>query len=194
MVVVLLIDAHYITDPAKYISILLLALRSMLQLDLPHINVLSKIDVLRDYGPLAFNLDFYTEVQDLGYLLPLLEQDPRTRKFANLNRAIVGLVEDFGLVGFETLAVEDKKSMAHLLQAIDRAGGYAFGDAEGAGDSVWAVAMRGGWAEGMEARDIQERWVDSRDEYDEFERNKMEEERKAAEERLREEEEMGGMY
>lgn len=190
----LLIDAHYITDPAKYISILLLALRSMLQLDLPHINVLSKIDVLRDYGPLAFNLDFYTEVQDLGYLLPLLEQDPRTRKFANLNRAIVGLVEDFGLVGFETLAVEDKKSMAHLLQAIDRAGGYAFGDAEGAGDSVWAVAMRGGWAEGMEARDIQERWVDSRDEYDEFERNKMEEERKAAEERLKEEEEMGGMY
>ena len=193
--VVLLVDAHYITDPAKYISILLLALRSMLQLDLPHINVLSKIDVLRDYGPLAFNLDFYTEVQDLGYLLPLLEQDPRTRKFASLNRAIVGLVEDFGLVGFETLAVEDKKSMAHLLQAIDRAGGYAFGDAEGAGDSVWAVAMRGGWAEGMEARDIQERWVDSRDEYDEFERNKMEEERKAAEERLREEEEMGGgMY
>jgi len=63
-----------------------------------------------------------------------------------------------------------------------------------AGDSVWAVAMRGGWAEDMEARDIQERWVDSRDEY-EFERNKMEEERKAAEERLREEEEMGGgMY
>lgn len=190
----LLVDAHYITDPAKYISILLLALRSMLQLDLPHINVLSKIDVLRDYGPLAFNLDFYTEVQDLGYLLPLLEQDSRTRKFAKLNRAIVGLVEDFALVGFETLAVEDKKSMAHLLQAIDRAGGYAFGDAEGAGDSVWAVAMRGGWAEGMEARDIQERWVDSRDEHDEFERNKMEEERKAAEERLREEEEMGGMY
>ena len=192
--VVLLVDAHYITDPAKYISILLLALRSMLQLDLPHINVLGEIDVLRDYGPVALNLDFYTEVQDLGYLLPLLEQDPGTRKFASPNRAIVGLVKDFGLVGFETLAVEDKKSMAHLLQAIDRAGGYAFGDAEGAGDSVWAVAMRGGWAEDMEARDIQERWVDSRDEY-EFERNKMEEERKAAEERLREEEEMGGgMY
>lgn len=196
LVVVHLVDAHYITDPAKYISVLLLSLRSMLQLDLPHINVLSKIDLLRDYGELAFNLDFYTEVQDLSYLLPLLEQDQRTRKFAKLNEAIVDLVESFALVNFETLAVEDKKSMTHLLQVVDRAGGYAFGKAEGAGDSVWALAMRGGWAEGMEARDIQERWVDHRDEHDEFERKKLEEERKAMEEKLREEEEeeMGGMY
>lgn len=189
-----LVDAHYISDPAKYISILLLSLRSMLQMDLPHINVLSKIDLLREYGPLAFNLEFYTEVQDLGYLLPLLDQDPRTKKFAKLNEAIVDLVESFSLVSFETLAVEDKKSMTHLLQAIDRAGGYAFGEAEGAGDSVWAVAMRGGWSVGMEAKDIQERWVDARDEYDEFEREKMEEEREATEQKLKEEEEMGGMY
>lgn len=166
----------------------------MLQLDLPHINVLSKIDILRDYGPLAFNLEFYTEVQDLNYLLPLLDQDERTKKFAKLNEAIVDLVESFALVNFETLAVEDKKSMTHLLQAIDRAGGYAFGEAEGAGDSVWAVAMRGGWAEGMEARDIQERWIDHRDEHDEFEKKQMEEERKAAEEKFKEEEEMGMMY
>jgi hypothetical protein len=32
---------------------------------------------------------------------------------------------------FETLAVEDKKSMMSLLRAIDRASGYAFGPAEG---------------------------------------------------------------
>ena len=192
--VVHLVDAHYISDPAKYISILLLSLRSMLQLDLPHINVLSKIDLLRDYGPLAFNLDFYTEVQDLHYLLPLLDQDARTAKFAKLNEAIVELVDGFSLVTFETLAVEDKKSMTHLLQAIDRAGGYAFGEAEGAGDSVWAVAMRGGWGVGMEATDIQERWVDARDDYDEFERTKMQEEREALEKKLDEEEEMGGMY
>jgi hypothetical protein len=193
LVVVHLVDAHYITDPAKYISVLLLSLRSMLQLDLPHINVLSKIDILRDYGELAFNLDFYTEVQDLGYLLPLLEQDERTKKYAKLNAAIVDLVESFSLVSFETLAVEDKKSMTHLLQAIDRAGGYAFGEAEGAGDSVWAIAMRGGWGEGMGALDIQERWIDHRDEYDEFERKKMEEERAAMEAKLKEEEEEGGM-
>ena len=48
-----LCDAHYITDAPKYISVLLLALRAMLQLELPHINVLSKIDLLVQYGELG---------------------------------------------------------------------------------------------------------------------------------------------
>ena len=48
-----LCDAHYVTDPAKYVSVLLLSLRTMLQLELPHINVLSKIDILSQYGDLG---------------------------------------------------------------------------------------------------------------------------------------------
>lgn len=48
-----LCDAHYVTDPAKYVSVLLLSLRTMLQLELPHINVLSKIDILSHYGDLG---------------------------------------------------------------------------------------------------------------------------------------------
>lgn len=141
-------------------------------MDLPHLNVLTKIDKLANYAPLAFNLDFYTEVQDLSYLLPhLAEESPVTRhtKFEGLNNAIVELVRDFGLVSFETLAVENKKSMMTLLQAIDRAGGYAFGGAEGANDTVWQVAMREGMGT-MDIRDVQERWIDNKDEYDELER------------------------
>jgi hypothetical protein len=45
-------------------------------------------------------------VKDLDYLTPLLEKDPRTRKFSQLNRVICEIVEDFGLVSFETLCVE----------------------------------------------------------------------------------------
>ena len=96
----------------------------MLQMDLPHLNVLTKIDNLRNYPNLPFNLDFYTEVQDLQYLLPHLnreqtsgipgptragtndvdpDDDEPTSKFSALNKAIVELVEDFALVGFETL-------------------------------------------------------------------------------------------
>lgn len=87
---------------------------------LPHVNVLSKLDLLSRYGDLGelarvsspartdkkpdFNLDFYTEVQDLSYLHNVLSTShPR---FSALNEAICGLVEDFGLVAFETLAVE----------------------------------------------------------------------------------------
>jgi hypothetical protein len=155
----------------------------MLQLDLTHVNVLTKIDNLNKYPPLAFNLDFYTDVQDLEFLLPhLRDESPlfRTGKFAALNEAIVQLVEEFGLVGFETLAVEDKKSMMQLLRAIDRAGGYAFGGAEGANDSVWQVAVREGMPT-MDVRDVQERWIDRRDEFDEMERKEWEEEQKRRE-------------
>lgn len=198
LVVVHLTDSIIISRPSLYVSSLLLALRSMLQMDLPHINVLTKIDNLRNYPNLPFNLDFYTEVQDLQYLLPHLNReqnsgipgptstdanddvdmdDEPTSKFSALNKAIVELVEDFALVGFETLAVEDKKSMMTLLRAIDRAGGYAFGGLEGANETVWQLAMRQDGAT-MDARDVQERWLDRRDELDEEEKKAWEAETK----------------
>lgn len=157
----------------------------MLQLDMTQLNVLTKIDNLAKYPSLPFNLDFYTEVQDLSYLLPLLEQESpmfARGKFTALNEAIVNLVEEFGLVGFETLAVEDKKSMMTLLHAIDRAGGYAFGAAEGANDTVWQVAVREGGVGKMDVRDVQERWIDQREEWDEIERKQWEEEQRKREE------------
>jgi hypothetical protein len=151
-------------------------------MDLPHLNVLTKIDKISSYSPLPFNLDYYTEVQDLSYLLPHLEEESSVGpKFKGLNEAIVQLVEDFGLVSFETLAVEDKRSMMSLLQVIDRAGGYAFGGAEGANDTVWQVAMREG-ARTMDVKDVQERWIDAKDEYDEMERKEWEAEAKARDE------------
>ena len=178
-----LTDSYCLTLPSLYISTLLLSLRAMLQMDLPHLNVMTKIDKLASYGPLPFNLDFYTEVQDLSYLLPhLANENPAMRhpKFEGLNNAFVEMVEDFGLVGFETLAVEDKRSMMTLLQAIDRAGGYAFGGAEGANDTVWQVAMREGM-KGMTIQDVQERWIDRKEEFDELEAKEREEEARALE-------------
>ena len=153
-------------------------------MDLPHLNVLTKIDKISSYAPLPFNLDYYTEVQDLSYLLPhLAKENPMMQhpKWEGLNNAVIELVEDFGLVGFETLAVEDKRSMMALLQAVDRAGVYAFGGAEGANDTVWQVAMREGGIGSISIQDVQERWIDRKEEYDEMERQQLEEEAKARE-------------
>ncbi|KAJ5488564.1 GPN-loop GTPase 2 [Penicillium diatomitis] len=177
LIVIHLIDSYALTLPSMYISALLLSLRAMLQLDLPHLNVLTKIDNLSNYTNLPFNLDYYTEVQDLNYLIPHLEAESSrltNSKFGALNNAIIDLVEEFGLVAFETLAVEDKKSMMNLLKAIDRASGYAFGPAEGANDTVWSVAVREGLG-GMDVRDVQERWLDAKDEFDAQERAELEE-------------------
>lgn len=110
-------------------------------------------------------------------------------KFDALNDALIQLISDFGLVGFETLAVEDRASMAHFLRAVDRASGYVFAGARGRDEagrtvegetSIWAQAMSEEWAGKMEVRDVQERWIDRREEYDEMERKGWEEEARMA--------------
>lgn len=167
----------------------------MLHLPYPIVNVLTKIDNLKSVGgaDLPFNLDYYTEVQDLHYLLPSLAAEQAgtmggTEKWDRLNEALIGLVEDHGLVGFETLAVEDRQSMSALLRAIDRASGYVFAGARGTDESgrtlndeasIWAQAMSENYGK-MEVRDVQERWIDRREEYDELERKGWEEEAKLA--------------
>ncbi|KAI1638097.1 putative GTP binding protein [Biscogniauxia mediterranea] len=180
LVAVHLSDSFCLTQPSLYISNLLLTLRAMLQMDLPHINVLTKIDKVSSYDPLPFNLDFYTEVQDMSYLLPYLEEESpamRSEKFSRLNKAVADLVENFSLVRFEVLAVENKKSMMHLLRVIDRAGGYVFGGAEGANDTVWQIAMRNE-SSMLAVQDVQERWVDAKDAYDAAEQMEQDEQDK----------------
>ena len=167
----------------------------MLHLPYPVVNVLTKIDNLKAVGgaDLPFNLDFYTEVQDLHHLLPLLSAEQAntpggSAKWERLNEALVGLIEDFGLVGFETLAVEDRQSMASLVRAIDRASGYVLTGARGTDEegrtlndeaSVWAQAMSETWGK-MEVRDVQERWIERKDEFDDLERKAWEEEARLA--------------
>ena len=160
---------------------------------------MTKIDNLATVGgrDLPFNLDFYTEVQDLQRLLPVLNLEQSAsgatgeaaKKWERLNEALISLVEDFGLVGFETLAVEDRQSMASLLKAIDRASGYVFMGARGTDEegrtlndeaSVWAQAMSEQWAGKMDVRDVQERWVERKEEIDEAEREVWEEEARMA--------------
>uniref|UniRef100_A0A453FDT6 GPN-loop GTPase 2 n=1 Tax=Aegilops tauschii subsp. strangulata TaxID=200361 RepID=A0A453FDT6_AEGTS len=121
-----LVDAHLCCDPGKYVSALLLSLSTMLHLELPHINVLSKIDLIENYGNLAFNLDFYTDVQDLSYLQYHLDQDPRSAKYRKLTKELCDVIDDFSLVNFSTLDIQDKESVGNLVKLIDKSNGYIF--------------------------------------------------------------------
>merc|ERR1712150_436685 len=70
-----LVDSHHCSDPTKFISVCLTSLTAMLQISLPHVNLLSKVDLVEKYGKLQFNLDFYTDVLDLEYILETLPDD-----------------------------------------------------------------------------------------------------------------------
>lgn len=74
----------------------------------------------------AFNLDFFTDNGNLSHLLDMLALDPRMKKFAKLNKALVQVIEDFPFVGYHTLNIQDKESVVHLLRAIDKSNGYMY--------------------------------------------------------------------
>ena len=55
-----LVDSHYCSDPAKFISVLLTSLSTMVQVELPHISILSKVDLIQQYGKLGRLVANYT--------------------------------------------------------------------------------------------------------------------------------------
>ncbi|KAF5286707.1 hypothetical protein FQA39_LY16190 [Lamprigera yunnana] len=119
--VVHMVDSHYCSDPTKFISTLLLSLSTMLQIGLPHVNVLSKADLLKKYSSkLDFGVDFYTDVLNLEYLLELLDDGPFSSKYKKLNAAIISLVEDYSLVGFIPVDVNSEKSLLSVKSAVDK--------------------------------------------------------------------------
>lgn len=125
-----LVDSHYCSDPAKFISVCLTSLTTMLQVSLPHVNLLSKVDLVEKFGKLQFNLDYYTEVLDLDYLLDTFPDDNFTRKYKRLNEALTGLINDYSLVNFLPVTVKSKERMIAASQVIDKANGYVFGSGE----------------------------------------------------------------
>jgi len=122
-----LIDSHYCSDPSKYISSLVLSLTTMLQLELPHVNVLSKFDLVEDEGTLEHPIDMFLEVNGLQEVVDHLGSDPRMKKYVKLNRALARLIENFNYVNFYPLNIQDKESVYRVAREIDKSNGYSFG-------------------------------------------------------------------
>eukprot|EP01025_Chloroclados_australasicus_P046988 TRINITY_DN52082_c0_g1_i1.p1 TRINITY_DN52082_c0_g1~~TRINITY_DN52082_c0_g1_i1.p1 ORF type:complete len:289 (-),score=27.04 TRINITY_DN52082_c0_g1_i1:1439-2305(-) len=121
-----MIDGNQCTDAGKYLGGLLLSLNCMLHLALPHINVMSKMDIVKQFADIQLPIEFYTEVQDLSYLVQCIRDDPLLSRYRKLTEELCGVVEDYSLVRFMPLEIEDKESVAAVLTAADQANGYVF--------------------------------------------------------------------
>ena len=161
LVSVHLVDSHYCSDPSKFISVLLTSLSTMLQIELPHVNVLSKCDLIEKFGKLSFNLDFYTEVLDLHYLLDEFKDNPDLKKYKKLNSALIDIIEEYSLVSFVPLYVQDKESMMRMLQQVDKANGYVFGDLEERNIQTLLSCAVGAEFEYDKIKDIREKYMDT---------------------------------
>lgn len=56
----------------------------------------------------------------------MLNKDEETKKYAELNKVLIEVVEEFALVSFHTLNIQDKETIWNLMKAIDKSNGYIF--------------------------------------------------------------------
>lgn len=132
--VVYCLDSQFIAEMPKFIAGSLNALSAMVQLELPHVNVLTKVDMCTNKEALeSFRFPDPMEMRH--------ELDKQTGpRFRKLNDAVVALLDDFSMVTFTPLDISDEESVEDLLLQIDMAIQYGedqevktqeFGDAEG---------------------------------------------------------------
>lgn len=141
--VVHLVDSHHCSDAGKFIAALMLSLSAMLKIGLPHINLLTKADLLKKHmDKLQFGIDFYTEVLDLNYLLDCLDTDTITSRYKKLNSAFVSIIEDYSLVTFQLVNLYKDESLLNVRKLVDKSSGYVFKSEEGRHvNSMLACAM-----------------------------------------------------
>jgi len=128
---VFLCETHLANEPGKYISAVTLALSSMMHLSTPHVNVLSKVDLLDKYADYEMPLEYYTDVLDLEYLLERQETNTAfERKYSKLSRALADVVSSYSLVSFLPMTVANRATVLAVIGAADKANGYVYGSNE----------------------------------------------------------------
>jgi hypothetical protein len=63
-----------------------------------------EVDLVEKYGKLQFNLDYYTEVLDLDYILDCFPEDNFTKKYRALNEAMIGLITDYRYISHTNIS------------------------------------------------------------------------------------------
>ncbi|KAL8736276.1 MAG: hypothetical protein Q9166_000431 [cf. Caloplaca sp. 2 TL-2023] len=129
-----LLESTFIIDRAKFFAGTLSAMSAMIMLEIPHVNILSKMDLVKCSVPkrqLKRFIDPDTSLlQEDNSIDPLrgAGADPADREsvmggasFKRLNRAVAQLIDDFSMVSFLQLDVQDEDSVGGVLSYIDDA-------------------------------------------------------------------------
>lgn len=107
------LDISFISDTPKYIAGTLTALSAMIQLELPHVNVLTKCDLIDDEKLLEDILD-----SDPTQLMSECKAFMPAR-YKRLNESICSLLEEYSLVSFVPLNIEDEESITLVSRCVD---------------------------------------------------------------------------
>lgn len=111
------LDSQFMGDGSKFFGGCVTALSAMIQLEVPHLNVISKMDLAKDVDKRRLEDFMFADVDVL--LDELSERTPS--KFLKLNSALGQLLEQFSMVSFVPLDASNDDSLADLLIQADQA-------------------------------------------------------------------------
>jgi hypothetical protein len=102
----------------------LLALTAMIALELPHVNILTKCDLMAEEDiDRMLSLESATQLWDMETYHRGIEGDTelekRRQKRYRLTKAISSLLDDYTMVSFLPLNIMDEDSLEHVLLTVD---------------------------------------------------------------------------
>jgi len=110
------IDSHFVTDGTKFIAGAMTALSSMINLQIPYISVLTKLDLLRKKD--RKRLEAYIE-PDPEVLLSSIPDNPWNKNFLDLTATLGRVLEEYSLVKFVPLNLKKSSHMENLILTAD---------------------------------------------------------------------------
>ncbi|KAF9889219.1 ATP binding protein [Aspergillus nanangensis] len=126
-----LLESTFVIDKAKFFAGTLSAMSAMLMLEMPHVNILTKMDQVRDMVSRRemkrFTAVDVQSLQDQDDDQDMTADPSSTNallsggSFKQLNRAVGQLIDDFSMVSFLQLNVQEEDSVAAVLSYIDDA-------------------------------------------------------------------------
>jgi GTPase SAR1 family protein len=134
-----LLEAQFVMDRAKYFAGSLSAMSAMIMLEVPHLNILSKMDLVKDQMRKKDFKRFITPDTTLleddpadvarrkaGVQVDVHSSDPKDKDalmsgatFKKLNAAVANLLESYSMVSYLKLDSTDEDSVQAILSYID---------------------------------------------------------------------------
>jgi len=112
---VFLMDSQFLVEKGKYLSGIMAALSTMVTLEIPHVNVMTKVDVLTEEAKEALE-----EYMDPAHYCQLEEKSPFGNKYTQLANSLMKVIEDYSLVSFFPLDRTDEDSIQHVVSIVDQ--------------------------------------------------------------------------
>ncbi|RXM98352.1 GPN-loop GTPase 3 [Acipenser ruthenus] len=113
---VFLVDSQFMVESFKFISGIMAALSAMVSLEIPQVNIMTKMDLLSKKAKREIEKyldpDMYSLLEDNSTTL-------RSEKFKKLTKAICGLIDDYSMVRFLMFDRTDEEGINIILQHID---------------------------------------------------------------------------